>query len=49
MIPIEYDIAKPFNDKRVVVCKNWKWGVLDENNTVMVPLIYDDINESRTL
>ena len=45
MIPFEYDAAFGAGDGLPTVGKDGKYGAVDMNNNVVIPLIFDDISE----
>lgn len=49
-IPAEYTCTLYFNKKGYAVAwQDYKAGVIDQNNNVCIPFIYDEIHERRTL
>lgn len=49
-IPAEYTCTLYFNKKGYAIAwKDYKAGVIDKNNNVCIPFVYDEIHERRTL
>lgn len=44
-IPSDYMIARKSKFNMIAVCKNYKWGFIDENLNVIIPCIYEDIKD----
>ena len=44
VIPCEYEFAFNHNEELFSVKKDGKYGVIDKNNNVVVPLVFDDIS-----
>lgn len=45
VIPVEYESLSSCDQKgRIVAQKNGKWGVIDKQNQVLVPFIYDSVS-----
>ena len=45
VVPFEYDeIIRTFSSGLINVCKNDKWGCLDLNGNIVIPLKYDWIS-----
>mgnify|MGYP003298149139 CR=1 FL=1 len=44
-IPSDYMIARKSKFNLIAVCKNNKWGFIDENLNVIIPCIYEDIKD----
>lgn len=44
-IPSDYMIARKSKFNLIAVCKNNKWGFIDENLNVIIPCIYEDVKD----
>lgn len=42
ILPAEYSVINPYHEGYTTVKKDEKWGVIDENCNVTVPLVYDN-------